>query len=226
MSKKVIKQTLIDPETLDYLARQRADDHLIVQGIEADRHNIEFKYAHVERLNNFKTDELYLERNHVAEEEFLEKVYDQEKEGILARQTQDVADQMSIEEDQKTFTAILLEMKSLKVQCDQNKAAAEKMRRIKSILKEKRLALRQHLARVEARQENERKNLMAAHARHLKHMNYNRHLVIRDVEDPEIRVILAGNQFNAKTLAAEEASTASQKAEASKAHAARVLAQL
>jgi hypothetical protein len=85
-TKKVIKQTLIDPETLDYLDRQRHEDAVIVQGIETDRHNIEFKYAHVERLNNFRTDELYLERNHLAEEEFLEKIYDQEKEGILTRQ--------------------------------------------------------------------------------------------------------------------------------------------
>jgi hypothetical protein len=57
-------------------------------------------------------------------------------------------------------------------------------------------------------------------------MNYSRHLTLRDVEDPEIRVILSGQQFNAKTLAAEEASDKAKKAEESKAHAAKVLAQL
>ncbi|KAJ3299021.1 Nitrogen permease regulator 2, partial [Blyttiomyces sp. JEL0837] len=180
-------------------------------------------YAHAERFNNFKTDELYIERANLAEASFLEKVHDDEHTSMLARQAEDAASQLSMEEDLKTFNNIVSEMRTLTLQCAQNKAAAERMKRAKNILKERRAAMRQHLARVEARQERERKSLAEAHARHLKLLNYGRNLHIRDVEDPEIRIILKGFEFNNKTLNDEIMKTKQEKAEAAKLYHAQVL---
>ena len=82
----VVKQTLIDQETLDYLAVQREDDYRIVRDVGIEQLNIEFKYAHAERFNNWKTDELYIERTIAAEEAFLVKIHDEEHLALLARQ--------------------------------------------------------------------------------------------------------------------------------------------
>ena len=79
------KQTLIDQETLDYLTVQREDDYRIVREVGIERQNIEFKYGHAERFNNWKTDELYIERTISAEEAFLEKIQDEEMQALLAR---------------------------------------------------------------------------------------------------------------------------------------------
>jgi hypothetical protein len=117
-------------------------------------------------------------------------------------------------------------MKSLTIQCAQNKAAAERMKRAKAVLKERRAAVRQHLARIEARQERERKSLAESHKRSLKQRKFVRGVVIRDVEDPEIRIIVSGQEFNQRTMAEENAKTNATKAEADKKFHAQVLAQL
>ncbi|ORY45624.1 hypothetical protein BCR33DRAFT_171606 [Rhizoclosmatium globosum] len=115
-----VKQSLIDKETLDYLDNQRLDDSKIVRNIELEHENIEFIFEHAERYNNWKTDELYMERSFLAEAAFLEKIHDEEQENLKKRQIEEAASQKSIEEDQRTFNFIINEMKSLKVQCDQN----------------------------------------------------------------------------------------------------------
>ncbi|KAJ3343108.1 hypothetical protein HDU83_005813 [Entophlyctis luteolus] len=196
-------QTLIDQETLDYLDKQREDDFRIVRNIAIEHENIEFIFEHAERYNNWKTDELYLERSFLAEAGFLEKIHDEEQENLKKRQYEEAASQKSIEEDQRTFNLIINEMKSLKVQCDQ-----------------------QYLARVESRQERERKALAESHARKLKKMNLSRNVTLRDVEDPEIRIILKGLDFNSKTFQEENLRTESLKAKEAKIHHAKVLAQL
>ena len=67
---------------------------------------------------------------------------------------------------------------------------------------------------------------MEAHSRHLKAMNLGRNLILRDVEDAEIRIILSGKQFNARSLAEENAKTKALKAEAAKRYNRRVFEQL
>ncbi|KAJ3201857.1 hypothetical protein HDU82_007828, partial [Entophlyctis luteolus] len=79
-------QTLIDQETLDYLDKQREDDFRIVRNIAIEHENIEFIFEHAERYNNWKTDELYLERSFLAEAGFLEKIHDEEQENLKKRQ--------------------------------------------------------------------------------------------------------------------------------------------
>ena len=79
------KQTLIDQETLDYLGVQREDDYRIVREIGLEQKNIEFKYGHAERFNNWKTDEMYIDRAFIAEEAFMDKIYDEEKAALLSR---------------------------------------------------------------------------------------------------------------------------------------------
>ncbi|KAJ3072800.1 hypothetical protein HDU98_002879 [Podochytrium sp. JEL0797] len=180
VSKEMANQKLIDPETLTYLDRQREDDHKIVKSIESEHENIEFIFEHAERYNNWKTDELYLERSFLAEASFLEKIHDEEQENLKKRQVEETASQKSIEEDQRTFNFIINEMKSLKIQCDQNTIAAEKIKCGKQIMKERRTAARQYLARVESRQERERKALAESHARKLKKMNLSRNVTLRD----------------------------------------------
>ncbi|KAJ3019956.1 UNVERIFIED_CONTAM: hypothetical protein HDU68_010419 [Siphonaria sp. JEL0065] len=227
-------QTLIDQETLEYLARQRIDDHNIVKNIEGEHENIEFIFEHAERYNNWKTDELYIERSFLAEATFLEKIHDEEQQNLKRRQIEEAASQKSIEEDQRTFNFIINEMKSLKVQCDQNTIAAEKIKCGKMIMKERRNAARvssyqflsQYLARVESRQERERKALAESHARKLKKMNLSRNVTLREVEDPEIRIILKGLDFNSKTALEENLRTEALKAKEAKIHHAKVLAQL
>ncbi|KAJ3122558.1 Receptor-type guanylate cyclase gcy-22 [Physocladia obscura] len=191
-------QSLIDQETLDYLENQRKDDNKIVNNIETEHEDIEFIFEHAERYNNWKTDELYLERSVLAEASFLEKIHDDEQENLKKRQLEEAASQKSIEEDQRTFNFIINEMKSLK----------------------------QFLARVEARQERERKALAESHARKLKKMNLSRNVTLRDVEDPEIRIILKGLEFTHKTSCEENLRTEALKAKEAKIHHSKVLAQL
>ncbi|KAJ3095459.1 hypothetical protein HK100_005829, partial [Physocladia obscura] len=84
----------------------------------------------------------------------------------------------------------------------------------------------QFLARVEARQERERKALAESHARKLKKMNLSRNVTLRDVEDPEIRIILKGLEFTHKTSCEENLRTEALKAKEAKIHHSKVLAQL
>jgi class 3 adenylate cyclase len=222
--KKAVK--LIDDETFVFLGNQTKEDYRITARIGIEKHVTEFRYEHAERFNNWQTDELYIEQANIAEAAFLEKVHDSEMSNVLTRHAEDAASQKAIFEDQRTFNAIINEMKSLTVQSAQNKAAAERMKRAKAVLKERRNAVRQHLARIEARQDRERKSIGETQKRSLKQKKLVRGTVIRDVEDPEIRIIVGGLDFNAKTMAEENAKTNAVKAEADKKFHAEVLAQL
>ncbi|KAJ3072799.1 hypothetical protein HDU98_002878 [Podochytrium sp. JEL0797] len=206
-------QSLLDPETLTYLDLQRDDDNKIVRTIEQEHLDIEFAFEHSERASNWKTDELYMERSFLAEAAFLEKIQTQERENARLRQEEEAASYASIDSDQRTFRFILNEMKSLKVKCDQNHIAAEKMKQGKKIMKERRVAAQQQLVRMKAQHERERKSLTEKHRRKLGKLALSRNLTLRDVEDPEIRVILKGLDFNKKTAAEEslKAQTLTQK---------------
>ncbi|KAJ3072754.1 hypothetical protein HDU99_002103 [Rhizoclosmatium hyalinum] len=57
-------------------------------------------------------------------------------------------------------------------------------------------------------------------------MNLSRNVTLREVEDPEIRIILKGLDFNHKTAAEENMRTEALKAKEAKIHHAKVLAQL
>ncbi|KAJ3404398.1 hypothetical protein HDU80_002899 [Chytriomyces hyalinus] len=219
-------QTLIDQETLDYLDRQREDDYKIVRSIQQEHHHIEFSFEHAERYNNWRTDELYIERSAVAAAAFMDKLHDEEQENLKKRQVDETASQRQIEEDQRTFTSILKEMKSLKIKCDQNMIAAEKIKCGKQIMKERRSAANHYLTRVDARQERERKALAESHSRKLKHMKLMRNLTLREVEDPEIRIILKGLDMNAKTAADERLRTEALHQKEEKMHRSKMLAQL
>jgi class 3 adenylate cyclase len=222
--KKAVK--LIDDETFVFLGNQTKEDYRITARIGIEKHVTEFRYEHAERFNNWQTDELYIEQANIAEAAFLEKVHDSEMSNVLTRHAEDAASQKAIFEDQRTFNAIINEMKSLTVQSAQNKAAAERMKRAKAVLKERRNAVRQHLARIEARQDRERKSIAETQKRSLKQKKLVRGTVIRDVEDPEIRIIISGAEFNAKSMAEENGRTNAVKAEADKKFHAEVLAQL
>ncbi|KAJ1563288.1 hypothetical protein HK405_002607, partial [Cladochytrium tenue] len=152
-------QKLIDEETLEFLDRQREEDTVIVTGIKVEQKHIEFRYGHAERYNQWRSEELYLERANLAEASFLEKIHDDEEQSILSRQAEHSRIQMEMEKDLQTFNSIMNEMRSLNTLCNQNKAAAERMKRAKQILKQRREAVQQHLQRVEARQDKERKSL-------------------------------------------------------------------
>ncbi|KAI8612097.1 hypothetical protein BC830DRAFT_601891 [Chytriomyces sp. MP71] len=219
-------QTLIDQETLIYLDKQREDDNVIVRSIEAEHESIGFIFEHSERFNNWKTDELYVERARLAEAAFLEKIHAQEQESMKKRQFEEDVSQKLIEDDQNTFSFIVNEMKSLKVQCDLNNVAAEKIKRGKNIMKERRLAAQAQLARVKALQERERKSLEGTHARKLKMTELARNVQLREVEDAEIRVVLRGLEFNEKTAADETARSEALIQKERKNHHARVLNQL
>ncbi|KAJ3237953.1 hypothetical protein HDU78_003792 [Chytriomyces hyalinus] len=219
-------QTLIDQETLDYLDRQRQDDFKIVRSIQQEHQHIEFSFEHAERYNNWRTDELYIERSAVAAAAFMNKLHDEEQENLKKRQVDETASQRQIEEDQRTFTSILKEMKSLKIKCDQNMIAAEKIKCGKQIMKERRSAANHYLARVDARQERERKALAESHSRKLKHMKLMRNLTLREVEDPEIRIILKGLDMNVKTAADERLRTEALHQKEEKMHRSKMLAQL
>lgn len=226
MSGKKQGKKLIDDETLVFLTKQRGEDTQISINIAMEQHITEFRYEHAERFNNWQTDELYIEQANLAEAAFLEKVHDSEKVTLLARHEEDAAAQKAIFEDQRTFNNVINEMKSLTIQCAQNKAAAERMKRAKAVLKERRAAVRNHLTRIEARQERERKSAADTQARRLKQMKLIRGVILRDVEDPEIRIILGGQDFNERTLAEENAKTDAWRAKNDKIFHAMVLAQM
>ncbi|KAJ3238996.1 hypothetical protein HDU78_003096 [Chytriomyces hyalinus] len=219
-------QTLIDEETLEYLDAQRLVDHRLVKNIELEHKNIEFVFEHTERYNNWKTDELYIERASLTEAAFLAKIHDEEQQNLKRRQLEEVSSQKSIGEDQRTFNLIMNEMKSLTDQCGQNILAAERIKCAKKIMKERRNAARQYITRVEMRQERERKSLSEGQARKLKKLTLSRNVQLREVEDPEIRVILKGLDFNSKTAAEEKLKTEALAAKEAKIHHAKVLAQL
>ncbi|KAJ3130811.1 Guanylate cyclase 2G, partial [Irineochytrium annulatum] len=203
MSKKAA--SLIDNETIAFLDGARNQDTLIVNSIALERRNIDFKFGHTERLNNWRTDELHIEKANIAEATFLSKLQDEEQAQLLDRQTLESTEEMAVENDQKTFNLIVNEMKSLKLQCLQNKEAADKLKRAKKTLKSRRAAVQSRLTRLESLQEQQRRNLSEAHTRALKEMKLGRNLRLREVEDPEMRIVLNGHEFNAKTLAAESA---------------------
>ncbi|KAJ3109165.1 hypothetical protein HDU97_008564 [Phlyctochytrium planicorne] len=223
MSKKNIE---IDEETLEFLNAARYEDKVLVDSISLERKDVEFKHGHAERLNNFKTDELYIERANAVESTFLEKLFDEEYESLLARQSEESEEQNAIEADRKTFVQIMNEMKDLKLQCLQNKAAADVLKSSKKTLRQRRTAVRDRLTRLEVRQEKERRSLAEAHARHLKDLKLTRNLTLREVEDPELRIIISGHDFNSKTLAAENAKTNAVKAEETRVFNAKVFSQL
>ncbi|KAJ3232236.1 hypothetical protein HDU81_003112 [Chytriomyces hyalinus] len=219
-------QTLIDAETLEYLDAQRVVDTRIVKDIESEHKNIEFIFEHTERYNNWKTDELYIERASLTEAAFLAKIHDEEQQNLKRRQLEEVSSQKSIGEDQRTFNLIMNEMKSLTDQCGQNILAAERIKCAKKIMKERRNAARQYISRVETRQERERKSLSEGQARKLKKLTLSRNVQLREVEDQEIRVILKGLDFNSKTATEEKLKTEALEAKQAKIHHAKVLAQL
>ncbi|KAJ3212276.1 Nitrogen permease regulator 2 [Dinochytrium kinnereticum] len=220
------KNKHVDDETIDFLNHARDDDKFLVDSITLDRKDIEFKHGHAERLNNFRTDELYIERANVVEAAFLTTLFDEEYESLLARQAEEIEEQNAIESDRKTFVQIMNEMKDLKLQCLQNKAAADMLKSSKKTHKERRTAVRDRLSRLEVRQERERKSLAEAHARQLKDMKLSRNLTLLDIEDPELRIITAGNDFNSLTLAAENAKMNAHKNEQTRIFNAKIFAQL
>ena len=57
-------------------------------------------------------------------------------------------------------------------------------------------------------------------------MALGRNLILRDVEDAEIRIILSGKTFNTRSLAEENAKTKALKAEKAKEYNSRVFEQL
>ncbi|KAJ3212274.1 Nitrogen permease regulator 2 [Dinochytrium kinnereticum] len=220
------KAKLIDEETIAFLHHTSVEDNDIVKGIGLDRRDIEFKYQHTERLNNWRTDELYIARAQEVEGTFLEKMYDEEHENFLARQAEEASEQVAIENDRKTFGQIMNDIKDLKLQCLQNRAAADMRKSAKKTVKERRQAVRDRLARLEIRQERERRSLSEAHARKLKDIKLSRNIVLRDIEDPELRIIINGNEYNDKTLAAENAKMKVQTAEQTRVMNAKIFTQL
>ncbi|KAJ3099890.1 hypothetical protein HDU97_002674 [Phlyctochytrium planicorne] len=227
------KTKLIDDETIEFLGRARDEDIAIISSIGNERKDIEFKYRHSERLNNWRTDELYITRSQEVEATFLESIHDEEHETFLKRQVRDdffsgslsfsithtfpqaeeAAEQMAIENDRKTFGQIMSDIKDLKLQSLQNRAAADMRKSAKRTVKERRQAVRARLSRLEIRQERERRSLAEAHNRQLKDIKLTRNLKLKEVEDPELRIIISGHEFNEKTLAAENAKIKAQTVE-------------
>ncbi|KAI8851740.1 hypothetical protein BC829DRAFT_96113 [Chytridium lagenaria] len=157
---------------------------------------------------------------------FLDTLYDDEFESLLARQSEEVEEQNAIEVDKKTFVQIMNDMKDLKLLCLQNKAAADNLKSSKKTIRERRTAVRDRLSRLEIRQERERRSLAEAHARHLKDMKLTRNLTLKEIEDNELRVLVAGNEFNSITLAAETSKANAQKNEETRLFTATVFSQL
>ncbi|KAJ3117416.1 hypothetical protein HDU96_006797 [Phlyctochytrium bullatum] len=184
------KERKIDDATVAFLADARLDDVRIVEAIDIERKDIEFKHLHIERLNNFMTDELYIDRANDLEASFLVNLHDAEYQQLLERQAVETEEQSAIESDRKTFVNIMNEMKDLKLEC-----------------------LQERIARLETRQERERRSLAEVHNRHLKDLKLTRNLTLRDIEDPELRIIVQGQEFNSMTLAAENAKVNAQKSE-------------
>ena len=79
-------QKLIDPETLEFLDKQREGDMQIVADIGSEQKHIEFRYGHAERFNQWKSEELHIDRANFKEAAFLEKIHDEEESSIVAHQ--------------------------------------------------------------------------------------------------------------------------------------------
>ncbi|KAJ3099891.1 Nitrogen permease regulator 2 [Phlyctochytrium planicorne] len=217
---------VVDEETLAFLNEARDLDYTIIAGVNLDRRDIEFKHTHAERLSNFRTDEIYLERSFEAEAEFLEMLIKEERDNFLSRQVEEAHEQLSIESDRTTFGQIMSEMKDLKLLSLQNKAAADIRKSSKKSLKQRRLAIRDKLSRLEIRQERERRSLGEAHSRYLRDLKLTRHLVLKEVEDPELRLIISGKQVNERTLAADSAKAKADHSEAIRLFNAKVVSLL
>ncbi|TPX73050.1 hypothetical protein CcCBS67573_g05685 [Chytriomyces confervae] len=175
-----VQQTLIDVETLDFLEKQRAEDTKLVESIDIEKRHTEFIFAHTERFNNWATDEVYIQKANKTAAAFLADLNQDELDSLMKTQMDEAASQLQIQEDERTFNIIIQEMRCLKAVCDQ-----------------------EFLSRFEEKQKREMKALTDAHARKIIQMDLSRHVVLRDVEDAEIRVILRGLEFN-KRNAREE----------------------
>ncbi|KAI8851743.1 hypothetical protein BC829DRAFT_96160 [Chytridium lagenaria] len=220
------KVKLMDDVTLNLITRAKKEDDEIINGIALDRKDIEFKYLHTERLNNWRTDELYIRRAQETETNFLEKIYDEEHATFLARQSEEASEQTAIENDRKVFGQIMSDIIDLKLQSLQNRAAADMRKSAKKTVKERRQAVRDRLARLDIRQERERRSLVEAHARKLKDIKLSRNITLRDIEDPELRIIISGKEYNDKAAAAENVRLKALKAEETKMTSARLFNQL
>ena len=84
-------QKLIDPETLEFLDRQREGDMKIVVDIGAEQKHIEFRYGHAERFNAWKSEELHIDRANFKETALLEKIHDEEEASMVAHQVKDTS---------------------------------------------------------------------------------------------------------------------------------------
>ncbi|KAI8834384.1 hypothetical protein BJ741DRAFT_609819 [Chytriomyces cf. hyalinus JEL632] len=217
------QQTLIDSETLDFLEKQRAEDTKLVETIDIEKRHTEFIFAHTERFNNWATDEVYIQKASKTAAAFLADLNQDELDSLMKTQMDEAASQLQIQEDERTFNIIIQEMRSLKAVCDQNKSAAVKMRRGKKLIRERRHAALEFLSRFEERQKREMKALTDAHARKIKQMDLSRNVVLRDVEDAEIRVILRGLDFNKRNAKEEEHRLKLLSEKESKVHKAKVL---
>ncbi|KAJ3117417.1 Nitrogen permease reactivator protein [Phlyctochytrium bullatum] len=211
---------VLDDETINFLREKRKDDRLLVKEIELERLDIEFKHTHTERVSNFRTDEIYIDRAQEAEANFIVTIAAEEHRAFVGRQEDEAKEQQNIEEDRSTFGQIMNEMKDLKLKClqvsiaslyklisVQNKTAADLRKVQKKSLRERRAAVKERLTRLEARQERERKSLTDAHSREIKRMKYARHIHLRDFEDAELRCMVDGKEFNEKTHAMDQAKT-------------------
>ncbi|KAJ3212275.1 Nitrogen permease regulator 2 [Dinochytrium kinnereticum] len=202
------KSKLIDDDTLELFRVKRIDDREICSRVASERDDTEFRYLHVERLNNWRTDEIYSEKAEESDAVFLETLMKEEHSNFLARQEEEAEEQVSLENDRTTFGHIMSEMKDLKLQCLQNKAAADlrKSQKKKSVCPGSRLVKNangraSHVSYLKIVSLIE----LDAHERRLKTMTLARNIQIRDVEDPELRCIAAGLDFNAKYQAQDAA---------------------
>ncbi|KAJ3237952.1 Nitrogen permease regulator 2 [Chytriomyces hyalinus] len=200
-----VQQTLIDVETLEFLEKQRAEDTKLVQSIDIEKRHTEFIFAHTERFNNWAIDEVYIQKANKTAAAFLADLNQDELDSLMKTQMDEAASQLQIQEDERTFNIIIQEMRGLKAVCDQNKSAAE------------------FLSRFEEKQKREMKALTDAHARKIIQMDLSRHVVLRDVEDAEIRVILRGLEFNKRNAKEERNRLTMLSEKEAKVHKAKVL---
>ncbi|KAI8851741.1 hypothetical protein BC829DRAFT_96037 [Chytridium lagenaria] len=135
------KECIIDAESLEFLRQKRAHDRTIVASLGLERQDAEFRNGHAERLNNWKTDEIYIERSQEEEANFLHNLAIEEQKSFLVLQAEEVKEEESIEEDRTVFGKIMSDMKDLKLQCLQNKAAAELRKSQKKTLRSRRIAV-------------------------------------------------------------------------------------
>ncbi|KAJ3117418.1 hypothetical protein HDU96_006799 [Phlyctochytrium bullatum] len=207
---------LLDDATLELIQEVKVQEDSIVEHIHLDRKDIEFKYQHAERLNNWKTDELYIVRSEETEAEFIAKLRDDEYKKFLDRQGEEFNEQMAIEVDRKTFGQIMGDIKDLKLQFLHNRATNDMRASAKKT----------NVLRGSKFVKNVNAGALQAHARKIKQIKYNRNIVIRAIEDKELRILAAGHEFNDKTLAAENAKIKALEAEETRAMDAKIFSML